>query len=494
MTTESQVLGQHSILQLVSTSFLGRVLGRLFTYGMYLYVGRFLGPKILGAFTAGLIILQFGGAVSQVGTRATVQKYIPIHRNQDQKDRLTGVLVFSLSASILVGTAIAAAIYAASGLFESYISEDILTATKILVLGIPLWAFHSVGESATLAFKRTKYSVYIRDFARSGSAMLFVGITGVISPNLIGLSIAYLSALVVASVATIIILLQLNGFSKIRSPSLDIRDVSQYSLSVLPQSISGPVMRWGDILVLTLFVASVQIGWYQSAFQTAILLVFAVVSINSVYPPLASDLYTRGDLDKLHKFTVIATKWAIILTLFAASYAIVFRKSILGLFGPSYIAAEYVLIVLVIGRTMKAMTGPVGFLLSMTDNERLELWNGIGGAVINIILNFALVPQYGLMGAAVATTVSLGLVNIARLLQVRQQLGFWTYSVEQLSSLIPLGIATGAMLIVQTTISGSPIITLITGGVISFGLFLIILILVSVDDNDRMVLQSIEDI
>lgn len=490
----SDLLDRNSITSLVSVAFVGRFLGRVFTYGMYLYVGRSLGPDVLGAFTAGLIVLQFGGAISQVGTRATVQKYIPIHREADDESRLTGVVLFSLLASVGVGTVLALVLYSTRGVLAPYVGREILTAAGVLLFGIPLWAFHNVGESATLAFKRTKYAVYIRDFARSGSAVLFVLIASVVSPTLIGLSVAYLGALVVACLVTVVILVRLGAFAEFRSPSLDLGAVARYSASVLPQSISGPVTRWGDILVLTLFVTTTQIGWYQSAYQTAILLLFAAVSINSVFPPLASDLYSRGESEMLETLSSIATKWASVLTLFATIYVVVFRQEVLGLFGASYVTAEYVLVVLALGRAVKAMTGPVGFLLSMTEYERFELWNGIGGAVLNIALNLALVPAYGLMGAAVATSVTLGLVNVVRLLEVRRYLGFWTYSFDQLSSVVPLAVAAGAMLMVQQTVPGPAVVSLVVGGLVSFPVFAALLFFISVDDEDRLLLRSVEDI
>lgn len=492
--TIESLLNRNSVTSLVAIAFLGRVLGRLLTYGMYLYVGRSLGPAFLGAFSAGLIVLQFGGAISQAGTRSTVQKYIPIHREQNNGEKLAGVVVFSLLVSGAAGTVLAIILYFSRGFLTPYVEPAILTSIGILAFGIPLYGIQNVGESATVAFKRTRYAVYIRDFAHSGSAILFVGIAGVVSPTVAGLSVAYLCSLVVSSIVTIVMLSRLGAFRKVWSLSIDINEVARYSASVLPQSLSGPVMRWGDILILTIFVATTQIGWYQSAYQTTILLLFAAVSINSVFPPLASELFSRGELEMLEKVSVIATKWSSVLTLFATIYIIVFRQQILGLFGASYIAAEYVLVVLVLGRAQEAITGPVGFLLSMTGHERLELWNGLGGAVLNIVLNLALIPEFGLIGAAIATSLSLAVINIIQLVEVRRYVGFWTYSRRQLISVVPLSTAAGVMIVVREMVSAQEILLLIIGGIASFALFAAVLFTTNIDEDDRLLLRSVDDI
>jgi O-antigen/teichoic acid export membrane protein len=51
--------------------------------------------------------------------------------------------------------------------------------------------------------------------------------------------------------------------------------------------------------------------------------------------------------------------------------------------------------------------GPAEYLLNMLGEQALCATVLVTAAVLNVALNFALVPQYGLIGAACATSLSL---------------------------------------------------------------------------------------
>jgi len=57
-------------------------------------------------------------------------------------------------------------------------------------------------------------------------------------------------------------------------------------------------------------------------------------------------------------------------------------------------------------------------MLTMTGREKLEFLNDVGILILNILLNLILIPKFGILGAAIATAVSLILLNIIRVLEV----------------------------------------------------------------------------
>lgn len=67
--------------------------------------------------------------------------------------------------------------------------------------------------------------------------------------------------------------------------------------------------------------------------------------------------------------------------------------------------------------------GSVGFLMTMTGHEREAARVVAGAALANVALNAALVPPFGLSGAAVATAVSLVGWNAVLLTRARTRLG-----------------------------------------------------------------------
>jgi O-antigen/teichoic acid export membrane protein len=60
---------------------------------------------------------------------------------------------------------------------------------------------------------------------------------------------------------------------------------------------------------------------------------------------------------------------------------------------------------LILGRIANAAFGSVGFLLTMTGHERDAMYIFAAASVISVVLNLTLIPSYGLLGAAIATTI-----------------------------------------------------------------------------------------
>jgi O-antigen/teichoic acid export membrane protein len=111
-----------------------------------------------------------------------------------------------------------------------------------------------------------------------------------------------------------------------------------------------------------------------------------------------------------------------------ATIIFVFPSFLLNLFGPEYPEALDSLRVLAIGQLINALCGPVLYILNMTgkekDSQRIMLWV----TLVNMVLNGILIPMLGILGAAIATSVSMSLWNIAAVIKVVQYYSIWPVS------------------------------------------------------------------
>ncbi|MAR66129.1 MAG: hypothetical protein CL833_02645 [Crocinitomicaceae bacterium] len=67
--------------------------------------------------------------------------------------------------------------------------------------------------------------------------------------------------------------------------------------------------------------------------------------------------------------------------------------------------------------------GPVGNALNMANSERIVFRTSALTLVLNLVLNFILIPSYGLIGAASATVFTLALWNILLAIQLKMKHG-----------------------------------------------------------------------
>ncbi len=81
-------------------------------------------------------------------------------------------------------------------------------------------------------------------------------------------------------------------------------------------------------------------------------------------------------------------------------------------FGQEFVLSYVPLLLLFGGQLVSSAVGSVGFLLIMTGNERVVAKAFTVGALTNIALNVLLIPRFGTVGAAVATSASMATWSI----------------------------------------------------------------------------------
>lgn len=172
------------------------------------------------------------------------------------------------------------------------------------------------------------------------------------------------------------------------------------------------VIQWTSTFALGIWGTKAEVGVFSVAFRTAMLISFVLIAVNSIAAPKFAALYSLGDMDALGK---TARNSARLLTLMAApvlALFIIFPSRIMGVFGEDFRQGGMILAILAAGQFVNVSTGSVGYLLMMSGNERILRNNVAFAAAVNVALNALLVPRYGILGAAVATALSVSLLNI----------------------------------------------------------------------------------
>ncbi|MEO0985183.1 MAG: polysaccharide biosynthesis C-terminal domain-containing protein [Cyanobacteria bacterium J06639_14] len=102
---------------------------------------------------------------------------------------------------------------------------------------------------------------------------------------------------------------------------------------------------------------------------------------------------------------------------------IYFAQPVLQLFGPEFIAAKGSLIVLILGQLVNVGAGSVGYLMTMTGYQNQSALVMVVSALANVILNLMGIHFFGIIGAAIATALSMAMWNIWLYSLVVQKLG-----------------------------------------------------------------------
>lgn len=199
-----------------------------------------------------------------------------------------------------------------------------------------------------------------------------------------------------------------------------IRSSLPFGLSATLLLINGRT----DVIALGLFRADAEVGVYRVAVQIAATIIFSLAAVNAIQGPHIAHLYASGDMKRLQKM-ITKSSQAILVVAVPSVLAIVLLGPffIRWIYGPHYEEAYVPLVILAVGQLVNAATGSVTSLLNMTGHERATTRVLLMAAGLNVALNLALTPVWGMRGAALATASTLIFWNLAMWRAVYKRLG-----------------------------------------------------------------------
>jgi O-antigen/teichoic acid export membrane protein len=168
-----------------------------------------------------------------------------------------------------------------------------------------------------------------------------------------------------------------------------------------------------DTLMLGYYVTSDQLGFYNAAYLLSSVLPIFLMSVSTIYMPVASGLVAREKNLELKNVYRSTTKWLFLFTLPLFITFFLFPSQIMGLaFGGGYPTAALALQLLCLGDFVHTLLGPNSMTLIAYGHSRILMIAAAVATLVNIILNVILIPRWGITGAAIASFIALILVNM----------------------------------------------------------------------------------
>lgn len=179
-------------------------------------------------------------------------------------------------------------------------------------------------------------------------------------------------------------------------------------------AISGffVVIEQTDIIIVGLFHGATNSGVYAAANKVASLIASGLIIVNVIAAPMISHLYVLGNIVELKRVVRLASIFSFGIALPVGAIIFLCGGWIMTLFGSRFSEGYTALIILTIGQLVNALAGSVGFFMTMTGKEKAMAWIAGSCAVLNVALNFILIPPFGMEGAAVSKAFSVTIWNV----------------------------------------------------------------------------------
>jgi len=165
--------------------------------------------------------------------------------------------------------------------------------------------------------------------------------------------------------------------------------------------------------MLAYFKNALEVGVYKAVIPLAHLTYIIPYALTIIFMPIASGFYIENKVENLKAITKTITKWILIPNLFILLMIILFSRRIIDiLFIQEYSIGWLAFVILGVSYFIHYLMICSSFMLIILKKTKLLFLDLVIGSVSTIILNYKLIPLYGLTGAAISTGFSLILIAL----------------------------------------------------------------------------------
>lgn len=466
-----------------SLHFIGRIVGTVLAFTVTFVLTRALGSTLYGVFAYAKSILTFSYILSRFGTEETIQRLLPKYFDSPMKQNW--LVAVSFGTVTLLSLIVGAFLFTLSPIITQYTlkTPSLTRVLRVFSIIIPFVTIINLTTSVFRAKKKLEYQILISNISEPGLKLTLTLIAIYLGLSLIGVVASVIIAtILIAFLSLSLMYSKTNVRPNGNRESGSLSEFYNFSVPMIIKDIGTNLYQRADILMVGIFLTSSAVGIYRISAIISTVLSIPLGGINQLFPPIASELHTKGKRDDLESIYSIITRWVFTIVLLPTLALIIYSPQVLVIFGPDFTEGEMVLALFAVSQLVNAVSGPCGKLLIMTDHQYLNVINRWVMGISNIGLNYVLIQELGLIGAGLATASVLAMVNVLRVVEVWHferlfpyNKAFWKPIVAALGCL-PL------MLGVRTFLNG--FMLLIIGSMVGFLTYVLLLFIFGVQKED----------
>ena len=417
--------------------FFAMIMGIFFNFVARVIIARFYTPDDYGLFNLFFTVLSIFAGVGMLGLGNGIQRFIGYYSGSREKNKIKAVERWGLLIGIISGISFGIFLFIIAPWIAPMISKTnvFVDYLRIAAVSIPFYVILNILISVFRGHQRIKERILFYDLGTNIIFLVFSFIIGILSLPFIGIIWSMFAASAVMSISFFIYYigkkesLSINAGSYLFTLPMA-KKILIFSLPLLLVDILQEVLGWTDTLMIGYYLTESAVGYYNVAKPLSIFISTGLTVSSFIYSPLVASLYSQRKFNENKEIFSILTKWICFLTLPIAMIFFFYPKEVIYFsFGADYLPAAITLQILTITFFINNFMGPNGSTLTAYGKTKYLMYSTTIAAGLNIILNILLIPIYGIIGAAIATGISIILVNIIR--------SYKLYSISGVHSLKP---------------------------------------------------------
>ncbi|MFA6618036.1 MAG: polysaccharide biosynthesis C-terminal domain-containing protein [Candidatus Neomarinimicrobiota bacterium] len=392
-------------VHIFTSTFLSKIAG----FVLSVLVVRLFSKEVYGYYSYAHSVMIIILPLSGFGLHHALLRFASIENDNNKKiDLFTRFLSVGFLGSLLLSILII--------LLSKVITTQLPEAGRYLKLLSPLTITFFLSELLFSLYRSMKDNRTYA-FGMLTKALLLLGLCYLMSKyfGADGYAISYVLVPFIVALTLFALGRKKHGFRLKNNSDLKLKEYIKYGLFVGLGSIASQLVLMMDtIMIGNILADSSQLANYRVATILPInLLLLPAILLRTDFVYIAEKYLNKEFLLNYYK-KYLLTFTVILVAIFTVW--LIFDDQIIRIFGPEYASVKPIILVLLIMLVGNFLfRTPLGNMLAAVGKSS---WNTVSNTILvveNIILNFILIPQYSIMGAAIATTISIwtsGLINI----------------------------------------------------------------------------------
>jgi O-antigen/teichoic acid export membrane protein len=404
-----------------------------------------------GLVEIGITVSAVALTITDAGlTAAALRSFYDFKADEERERR--SVLLTAFASTTVLAVAAAAVLIVFRKDLAAWLFNRPGEASLVVVIALSIPALNTVRFVSEIMRVRLQANQYLVTAVLTAIITTALGVFGVLA---LGWRVkgVFVASLVGNSVGA------LYGFAVVRRglagefsrPKL--RRMLAYGLPLIPSAISAWALSLVDRIILARLGSLSQVGEYAIANRLASLLMIGVTAFLLALTPFLFATYSEDAEQEKAARGRILTYLTFVLS-FAGLALTLFAKEVLEVVAPRFHDAYLAVGPLALGTAAYGIAVVLTTGIALARRTMYLAVLGVAAALVNVGLNFALIPPFGIVGSAVATTFGFGLLALSYY-WVSQQIYPTPY--EPMKVLTMLGIATAIGVLGAVPLGATPV-------------------------------------
>lgn len=365
---------------------------------VWIWVARYLGPQQYGLFSYVQSFVALFAVISTLGLDGIVVREL-VKYPKKQDELLGSAFLLKLIGAFLTLILLVIAV--------NLTSNDKFTNSLIFIIGsATIFQAFNVIDFYFQAKVLSKYVVYAKIITLSISSVIKVVLIIKQAPLITFVWVLFFDALLLA-LALIYFFSSLSY--KIRNWKINkvqVVSLLSFSYPLIFSGIAFSVQSYIDQVMLKEMIGLKEVGYYSIAFQLIALFGFvSTIPRISLFPVI---IESKGKSVRLYEKRLINFYRLMMILFLFTSFPIYFfgKFFVILLYGESYSQAGFLFSIFGFRLFFAFFGMGRGSFLLAENRQKHDFFTLLFGAIINIVLNYFLIPIYGVFGAIIATYIS----------------------------------------------------------------------------------------